>query len=230
MNVKMIRMLALMMVSGVSMTAHASPLLVSPDDHDRYQAGTYCMRESDVVRNMLSSLPKGTAHKQFVLDALCIKERIKPYLSATDTTIRYHAYRANAWVIYALHEDNENSLNGERDRAIEQTIYLLSLLDNAHLQVPDETTDKAKALLSETAIVSQNEQHPDFLDYRPDLWQKIATIKKHPRFDDVAHLIAESEIKLFWASQEYRTRGWRHANEHVKAVERYLDRADTVTK
>jgi outer membrane protein OmpA-like peptidoglycan-associated protein len=53
---------------------------------------------------------------------------------------------------------------------------------------------------------------------RPDLWNKIAALKKHDKFSCGQRPAAEAEVYLVWAGHEKFESGWSHAEPYLRGV------------
>lgn len=167
-----------------------------------YHANQYCT--SDIK----ADVPRGTAHRQFVGDVSCVKQRLDTFTQSTQsTTIRYQAYKAKGWLVYALHEDNEQGLTQAGNFALREALSILYALENNQAEKLPLNAD-----IPATSGIK-----------RPDLWAKLYAVKQTPAFSELDKQIAFSEVKLIWANAEDCERGWRHSREHFLAVERWVD-------
>ncbi len=169
-----------------------------------YQAGTYCRSDSDAI------IPKGTQHTHFVADIACIRQQLQPYQADSQSThTRFQAYKANAWLSYVAHEDNEASLTKAGHYALSEALSILEALKTNQVDKLPLTAD-----IPPTSGLQ-----------RPDLWATLLTIKQTPAFAPLVKAVADSEVKLIWAEAEFCEFGWRHSREHYSAADRWVSAA-----
>ncbi len=123
----------------------------------------------------------------------------------------YHLAKARAWLDLALGEYYENEGNDIVPSAIEQAETLLDALE------------KKQAVISMDTPM----QVPGSEAVRPDLWNMIATLKKHEKFSCGQRPIAEAEVQLVWAGHEKLESGWSHATSYVHSAEDLIKEAQT---
>jgi len=121
----------------------------------------------------------------------------------------YHLAKARAWLDLALGEYHENESTGLVAGAIEQAKILLDALEN-----------KQSNIFMDTPM-----NMPDTETVRPDLWDKIAKMKKHDKFTCSQRPIAEAEVHLVWAGHEKLESSWEYAQSYVKSAEELISEA-----
>jgi len=121
----------------------------------------------------------------------------------------YHLAKARAWLDMALGEYHENENDGLVTGAIEQARILLEALDRKQENISMETPG----------------QMPGSEAIRPDLWAKIAKMKKHDKFSCSQRPIAEAEVHLVWAGHEKLESSWEYAQSYVKSAEELITEA-----
>lgn len=123
----------------------------------------------------------------------------------------YHLAKAHTWLDMALSEYHENESNGIVPSALEQAESLL-----------DTPEEKQADVSMETPV-----EVPGSEAVRPDLWNRIATLKKHEQFSCGQRATAEAEIYLVWAGHEKAQSSWEHAQSYVHSAEQLIDEAQT---
>lgn len=173
----------------------------------QYQPNQYC------PANTVVEIPQGAPNATLYRDSVCIREQLRPYQADDQpATVRYYAHKANAWLAYAYHEASEHSPTAAGADAMNRAVTLLSALKNNHSELL-----AVDSVLPATSGVG-----------RPDLWADILAVKHSPAFARVTVLpkiVADSEVKLIWSQAENCERGWRHANEHFAAADRWVTAA-----
>ena len=123
----------------------------------------------------------------------------------------YHLAKARTWLDLALSEYYESEGSGIVPSAIEQAETLLDALE------------KKQAVISMDTPM----QLPGSEAIRPDLWDKIAMLKKHAKFSCGQRPIAEAEVHLVWAGHEKFESGWSHAESYARSAEDLVKEAQT---
>lgn len=121
----------------------------------------------------------------------------------------YHLAKARTWLDLALSEYHENEGNGIVPSSIEQAGLLLDALEKNQTGISTDTPQEVPG--SETV--------------RPDLWNNIATLKKHGKFSCGQRAIAEAEVHLVWAGHEKLETSWEHAQSYARSAEDLLKEA-----
>jgi outer membrane protein OmpA-like peptidoglycan-associated protein len=123
----------------------------------------------------------------------------------------YHLAKARTWLDLALSEYYESEGSGIVPSAIEQAETLLDSLEKKQAVISMDTP----MLLPGSEAV------------RPDLWSKLATLKKHDKFSCGQRAIAEAEVHLVWAGHEKFESGWSHAESYARSAEDLVKEAQT---
>ena len=115
----------------------------------------------------------------------------------------YHLSKARAWLNLAKSEYYEKDSSGTLTAAIGQAQSLLDALENKQ------------------AVINMDipAQVPGSETVRPDLWEKIASLKKEAKFACGQQSIAEAEVYLVWSGHEFYESGLSHAESYMRAVE-----------
>jgi OmpA-OmpF porin, OOP family len=123
----------------------------------------------------------------------------------------YHLAKARTWLDLALGEYYENEGTGITVFATQQAQSLLEALErkqpNISMDMPVDVPE------SETV--------------RPDLWDRIAALKKNDRFSCGQRAIAEAEVQLVWAGHEKLESGWEFAQSYARSAEDLIHEAQT---
>lgn len=123
----------------------------------------------------------------------------------------YHLAKARTWLDMALSEYYESEGSGIVPSVIEQAETLLDALEKKQTVI---TMDTPMLLPGSEAI-------------RPDLWSKLATLKKLDKFSCGQRAIAEAEVHLVWAGHEKLESGWSHAESYARSAEDLVKEAQT---
>jgi len=131
----------------------------------------------------------------------------------------YHLAKARTWLDLALSEYHENEGTDLVPAAIGQAEKLLDALEKKQADISRDTPV----------------QVPGSEAVRPDLWNRIAAMKKHDKFSCGQRPIAEAEVHLVWAGHEKLESNWEHAQSYARSAENLLNEAqasinDCVTK
>lgn len=114
----------------------------------------------------------------------------------------YALSKARAWLDLALDEYHEKDRTGIVQDATAEAAVLLKALESRHAFDAGATPHP---YASETV--------------RPDLWEKIDTMKRHGEFTCAARKIAELEVQLVWTGHEKWESGWMHAEPYARIAE-----------
>lgn len=121
----------------------------------------------------------------------------------------YQLAKARTWIDLALSEYHENDGNGIIPAAIEQAEILLDALEKKQTGIGMDTPMQVTG--SEAV--------------RPDLWSKIAALKKHEKFSCGQRPVAEAEVHLLWAGHEKAESSWANAESYARSAEDLLKEA-----
>ena len=115
----------------------------------------------------------------------------------------YHLAKARTWLNLATSEYYDGDDSGIISAAVTQAATLLDALENKQTGISMDTPTQVPG--SETV--------------RPDLWDKIAGLKKNDKFPCGQRPTAEAEVYLVWAGHEKFESGWSHAESYLRGVE-----------
>ena len=121
----------------------------------------------------------------------------------------YHLAKARTWLDLALSEYHENEGTDLVPAAIGQAEKLLDALEKKQADISRDTPV----------------QVPGSEAVRPDLWNRIAAMKKHDKFSCGQRPIAEAEVHLVWAGHEKLESNWEHAQSYARSAENLLNEA-----
>ncbi|MDO5768584.1 MAG: OmpA family protein [Psychrobacter sp.] len=199
-------------VMGLPATAYAAsnhdimPVKYSPIITDSSGARTqnYCSPEIEAITRH----PKKPTQLQYNID--CMMSELKAYQSVeAEGLVPYYAYKAQAWLNYAYHENSEGSMTAAGSNALAEGLTILQALRDK----------KIDSLLLTSDIPATSAM------MRPDLWATLMGLKAHGAVTIAPREMAFSEVKLIWAAAEYCEFGWRHAREHFSAAERWINQS-----
>ncbi|MGP5406235.1 hypothetical protein ACTXLW_01355 [Psychrobacter celer] len=140
----------------------------------------------------------------------CMVEQLQPYQQKDKTAHQqYLAYKAQAWLNYAIHQDSINSRSTAGAYAAQTAESILQSLKNG--------TEKDISLYQDTPAMSAL--------MRPDLWATISALKDSGGIESAPREIAFSEVALIWAATNQCERGWRESGMHFRMADRWLEQA-----
>ncbi|MGP5347349.1 hypothetical protein ACTXLJ_11905 [Psychrobacter celer] len=140
----------------------------------------------------------------------CMLAQVKPYQQADKTARqRYWAYKAQAWLNYAIHQDSINSRSTAGAYAAQTAESILQSLKNG--------TEKDISLHQDIPAMSAL--------MRPDLWATISALKDSDGIAVAPREMAFSEVALIWAATNQCARGWRESGIHFRMADRWLEQA-----
>jgi outer membrane protein OmpA-like peptidoglycan-associated protein len=121
----------------------------------------------------------------------------------------YHLAKARIWLDMATSEYHQTDTSGALLAAITQAETILTALENKQTDI---STDMPA-------------DFPGSEKVRPDLWEKIASIKNKGDYVCGQRQIAESEVQLIWAGHEKVESGWSHAEAYARIAESSITEA-----
>lgn len=140
----------------------------------------------------------------------CMLTQVKPYQQADKTARqRYWAYKAQAWLTYAIHQDSMNNRSAAGVVAAETAKSILQSLKN----------DTAQSIKLQQDIPTTSAL------MRPDLWATLSALKDTNGIESAPREIAFSEVALIWAATNQCERGWRESGIHFRMADRWLEQA-----
>lgn len=115
----------------------------------------------------------------------------------------YHLAKARTWLDLATSEYYDKDDSGIVSAAISQAGDLLDALEKNQsgisMDMPAEVHGAEKV--------------------RPDLWDRVAELKKQHKFSCGQRQTAEAEVYLVWAGHEYAESGQSHAESYLRGAE-----------
>jgi OOP family OmpA-OmpF porin len=126
----------------------------------------------------------------------------------------YHLAKARIWLNLAASEYYDRDDSGIISAAVTQAAILLDALENKQTGISMDTPT----------------QLPGGETVRPDLWDKIAALKKNDKFSCGQRPTAEAEVYLVWAGHEKFESGWSHAESYLRGVEDRIYAAQVAIK
>ncbi|MDE4453690.1 hypothetical protein [Psychrobacter sp. DAB_AL62B] len=122
---------------------------------------------------------------------------------------QYFAYKAQAWLNYAINKDSMNSRSPAGLEAAQSAETILQALKNGTEQdlTLIEDIPKTSALM------------------RPDLWANLSALKDSGGIVSAPREIAFSEVALIWAATDQCEHSSRQAGSHFRMADRWLEQA-----
>ena len=140
----------------------------------------------------------------------CMQLQLKAYqLASMSARQQYFAYKAQAWLNYANHEDGIKSTTAAGDYAFNDAEMILQALQNgseANLNLVND--------IPETSALM-----------RPDLWANVSALKDSGGIISAPRELAFSEVGLVWAAADHCEHGWRSSSSHFRMADRWLEQA-----
>lgn len=141
---------------------------------------------------------------------MCMLTALKNYQQKNMTAHQqYFAYKAQAWIIYAIHQDSMNSRSAAGLQAAQNAETILAALKDGTEQDVNLMPD----IPSNSALI------------RPDLWATLSALKKSDGITSAPRELAFSEISLIWAATNQCERGWRQSSSYFRMADRWLEQA-----
>ncbi len=140
----------------------------------------------------------------------CMQTQLRAYQTIQSTTRQqYFAYKAQAWLNYAAHEDSIKSYTLAGTQALQAGATILKALQQTDEDLLSLTTD----IPSTSALM------------RPDLWAIISALKDTGGIDSAPRELAFSEVSLVWAAADHCEHGARQSGSHFRMADRWLEQA-----
>lgn len=152
--------------------------------------------------------PNSQSLRQRTMD--CMQTQLRSYQQLTMTKRQqYLAYKAQAWLNYAYHEDSMGSSTLAGNSALVEGATILQALQNGSDKTLSLTTDipKTSALM------------------RPDLWAILSALKDYAGFESAPRELAFSEVALVWAAADYCQLGSSQSGSNFRMADRWLEQA-----
>jgi OOP family OmpA-OmpF porin len=137
------------------------------------------------------------------------EERLKDLNARGHSVLDYNMAKAQCWVDVSFEEYTRNDRSPFPAEALKQAEGIIENLEN-----------NTAPGLTDTPLIN------DATRLRPDLWDRLAEIKKSPQLECAAQAVACGEVALVHAGNEYKQFGWRHANPYVGMAEDAVNEAN----
>ena len=152
--------------------------------------------------------PKYQTSNQRAMD--CMLTQIRGYQQVAMTKKQqYHAYKAQAWLSYAYHEDSIKSRTLAGTQALQAGAEILKTLESGTEKSFNIITD----IPSSSALM------------RPDLWATLSALKNSGGINSAPRELALSEVALIWAAADQCKQGGRQSGSHFRMADRWLEQA-----
>lgn len=141
---------------------------------------------------------------------MCILTELKNYQQKNMTASQqYFAYKAQAWVNYAIHQDSMNSRSSAGKQAAQNAEAILAVLKSG----AEKDLSLIQDIPSNSALM------------RPDLWAVLSALKETGGITSAPRELAFSEVALIWAATNQCQRDWRESGSHFRMADRWLEQA-----
>ncbi len=187
-----------------TLTSAAQAATNNDKDNAVVSSADYC---SDNTRSQASSA-KYQSNQQRTIN--CMLPLLRDYQQLSMTTRQqYFAYKAQAWLNYAYHEDSIKSRTAAGAQALQAGTAILQALQADE----DENLSIITDIPSTSALM------------RPDLWATLTALKDNGGVDNAPREMAFSEVALVWAAADQCEHGWRQSSSHFRMADRWLEQA-----
>ena len=140
----------------------------------------------------------------------CMLAEIQHYQQKDKTAQQqYFAYKAQAWLNYAIHKDSMNSRSLTGLEAAQSAEAILQALKKG----------------SENDIILIQDIPASSALMRPDLWANLSALKDSGAIINAPRELAFSEVALIWAANEQCAKNSRQAGTHFRMADRWLEQA-----
>ena len=140
----------------------------------------------------------------------CMLAEIQHYQQKDKTAQQqYFAYKAQAWLNYAIHKDSMNSRSPTGLEAAQSAEAILQALKKG----------------SENDILLIQDIPASSALMRPDLWATLSALKDSGAIINAPRELAFSEVALIWAANEQCEKNSRQAGTHFRMADRWLEQA-----
>ena len=197
-------LIALLLLSIVPLASAQDNIAVNTAQLSQVSSDVDCRTDIDTQ----PSSYRYQSRQQRVLN--CMVKQLQPY-QQRDKTARqqYFAYKAQAWLNYAIHQDSMNSRSPAGPLAIEMAESIWQALKHDTIQDIGLQQD----IPTTSALM------------RPDLWATLSALKDTNGIESAPREIAFSEVALIWAATNQCERGWRESGMHFRMADRWLEQA-----
>lgn len=180
----------LTVTDAMSATPQVSAITQADDQCAKQQASTRRSKDQRALSCML------TQAKYYQQDNMTARQQ-------------YFAYKAQAWLNYAIHKNSMNSRSSAGLRATQAAENILSALKNG--------TEQDLPLIQDTASNSPR--------MRADLWATLSALKEQEGIASAPREMAFSEVALIWATNNYCERGKRESGSLFRMADRWAEQA-----
>lgn len=152
--------------------------------------------------------PKYQSAHQLTID--CMLTQLRTY-QQPDIAVyqQYLAYKAQAWLSYAYHEDSIKSSTNLSTQALQAGATLLrALKDNG-----SEYLSLTKDIATPSPLM------------RPDLWATLNALKNSGGIAVAPRELAFGEVALVWATADHCENGLRQSNSYFLMADRWLEQS-----
>ncbi|WP_201594788.1 hypothetical protein [Psychrobacter vallis] len=140
----------------------------------------------------------------------CMLTELKNYQQKNMTAHQqYFAYKAQAWLNYAIHQDSMNSRSSAGKQAAQNAETILAMLKSGK----EKDLNLIQDIPSNSALM------------RPDLWAVLNALKESGGITSAPRELAFSEVALIWAATNQCQRDWRESGSHFRMADRWLEQA-----
>ena len=140
----------------------------------------------------------------------CMLAELQQYQQANKTPQQqYFAYKAQAWLNYAIHKDSMNSRSPAGLEAAQSAEAILQALKKGS----ENDILLIKNIPASSALM------------RPDLWATLSALKDSAAIINAPRELAFSEVALIWAANEQCEKKSRQAATHFRMADRWLEQA-----
>ena len=185
-------------MTSVASASHHTPKVAVTHD------ATHCANEVQTQ----SHHPKYQSTRQRAMN--CMLTELQAYQQENmSARQQYFAYKAQAWLNYAIHQDSINSRSPAGQQAAQAAETILTTLKNGK----EQDLNLIQDIPSNSALM------------RPDLWATLSALKDSGGIESAPREIAFSEVALIWAATNQCERGWRESGIHFRMADRWLEQA-----
>ena len=140
----------------------------------------------------------------------CMLAELQHYQQKDKTAQQqYFAYKAQAWLNYAIHKDSMNSRSPAGLEAAKSAEAILQALKKG----------------SENDLVLIQDISASSALMRPDLWATLSALKDSGGIASAPREIAFSEVALIWAATDQCEHNSRQAGSQFRMADRWLEQA-----
>ena len=176
--------------NAMSATPQVSAITQADDQCAKQQASSHRSKDQRALNCML------TQAKYYQQDNMTARQQ-------------YFAYKAQAWLNYAIHKNSMNSRSSAGLQATQAAKNILFALKNG--------TEQDLPLIQDTA------SNPPRM--RSDVWANLSALKEQGGIASAPREIAFSEVALIWATNNYCERGERESGSLFRMADRWAEQA-----